>query len=268
MGNAPDTFQQVPLEVAESYEAVFVPALFAPLAPLLLDVADVLPGQRVLDVACGTGIVARTAAAVVGPAGRVVGVDLNESMLTVARAVAPDIEFHRSDAAALPFADGSFDVALCQSGLMFMPDVVAALSEMRRVVAPRGRVAVQVWSGLARQTGFRPLADAVARHAGPDAADLVGTYFRLGDTGGLTASCTRAGLRVLEIRTLPITVRAPSIDDYVTAEVESTPLIARLDAATYRRIREDARAGLAPFRDENGSLALPFEVCLVSARPS
>ncbi len=268
MGNAPDTFQQVPLEVAESYEAVFVPTLFEPLAGLLVEFADVLPGQRVLDVACGTGIVARTAAAVAGPAGRVVGVDLNEAMLTVARRVGPDIEFRRSDAAALPFDDGCFDVVLCQSGLMFMPDVVEALGEMRRVTAPRGRVAVQVWSALDRQPGFRPLAAAVARHAGRDAAELVGTYFRLGDTGDLARSCRRAGLAVLEVRPLPITVHAPSVDDYVTAEVESTPLVARLDDGTYRRIREDARAGLAPFCDESGALAMPFEVLLVSARPA
>lgn len=260
-----DTFQQISLDVAETYEAAFVPTLFAGLAPHLLDAAGVGAGHRVLDVACGTGIVARTAAGRVGERGRVVGMDLNEAMLTVARRVAPDLEWHQGDAAALPFADASFDVALCQSGLMFVPDVTAVLREMARVVVPGGTVAVQVWSAPERQEGFRPLAEAVTRHAGPDATELLGTYFHLGDVDAFTALCTDAGLRVTAVRTLPVTVRAPSVDAYVTTEVESTPLVERIDAGTYAAIRADAQVALAPFCDETGGLAMPMEVYLVAA---
>jgi ubiquinone/menaquinone biosynthesis C-methylase UbiE len=143
MSNA-DTFQQVSLEVAEMYEASFVPTLFADLAPHLVTAAAVAPGDRVLDVACGTGIVARVAADRVGEQSRVVGLDLNEAMLTVARRVRPDLEWHQGDAGALPFPDSAFDVAMCQSGLMFVPDPGAALREMARVVAVGGTVAAQV----------------------------------------------------------------------------------------------------------------------------
>ncbi len=260
-----DTFQ-ISAEVAEMYEAAFVPTLFAGLAPHLVDAGGVTAGSRVLDVACGTGIVARVAAGRVAQPGRVVGLDLNEAMLSVARRVRPDLEWHQGDAVALPFPDGAFDVALCQSGLMFVPDPVAALREMARVITADGTVAVQVWSALERQVGVRPLADAVARYAGPDAVDLIGTYFRLGDPDAFARLCDAAGLRVTGVRTMPVTLRSPSIDDYVTTEVESTPLISRISGETYRRIRADARIGLAPFCDETGALAMPLEVYLVTAR--
>jgi ubiquinone/menaquinone biosynthesis C-methylase UbiE len=260
-----DTFH-ISLETAEAYEAAFVPSLFARLAVPLVDAGEVTAGDRVLDVACGTGIVARTAAERTGPAGRVVGLDLNEAMLTVARRIRPDLDWRQGDAASLPFPDDSFDVALCQSGLMFVPDPTAAVRELARVVRPEGRVAVQVWSALDRQTAFRPLADAVARHAGPDAVALVSTYFRLGDREQFTAQFTRAGLRVTDVRTLPVTVRAPSVDAYLTTEVESTPLIDRISEDVYRRIREEAGVGLARYCDESGALALPLEAYVVAAR--
>jgi SAM-dependent methyltransferase len=109
----------VPLEVAELYEERFVPALFADWAPAVADVADLAPGQRVLDVACGTGILARTAADRVGELGIVTGVDANPAMLTVAGRVRPDLDWRLGDAQTLPFGDGSFDRVMCQMALMF-----------------------------------------------------------------------------------------------------------------------------------------------------
>src|SRR5262245_39172787 len=105
---------QIPIEAAEFYESAFVPAFFAQWAPILCDQAAIAPGQRVLDVGCGTGIVARTAADRVVPGGTVTGVDLNEAMLTVARRVRPDIDYRQSDAAALPLPDESFDAVVSQ----------------------------------------------------------------------------------------------------------------------------------------------------------
>jgi len=116
--SATETFR-ISIERAEAYEAQFVPALFEEWAGRLVAAAGVSPGHRVLDIACGTGIVARTAAGVVGDGENVVGLDLNEAMLTVARRVRPDLGWRQGDAARLPFPDRSFDVVLCQSGLMF-----------------------------------------------------------------------------------------------------------------------------------------------------
>jgi ubiquinone/menaquinone biosynthesis C-methylase UbiE len=261
-----DSFQDVSVQIAETYEASFVPALFAGLARHLVESAGITAGQRVLDVACGTGIVARTVADRVGPSGTVVGLDLNDGMLTVARRLRPDLEWRQGDAVSLPFPDDSFDVALCQSGLMFVPDSGRAIAQMARVVAPGGTVAVQVWSALERQRGVLPFAEAVARHAGRDAVDLIGTYFRLGDQDALCQLCRAAGLIVTDVHTMPVTLHSPSVDAYVTTEVESTPLISRVSEETYERIRVDARRALAQFCNEDGALALPLEVYLVTAR--
>jgi ubiquinone/menaquinone biosynthesis C-methylase UbiE len=151
---ATETFQ-ISVEAAEMYEAELVPALFEEWASHLVEAAGVLPGQRVLDVACGTGVVTRAAAERVGETGKVVGLDLNEAMLTVARRLRPDLDWRQGDAAELPFSDSSFDVVLCQSGLMFFPDVAKTLREMARVVTDQGIVAVQVWDRRESQPAMR-----------------------------------------------------------------------------------------------------------------
>ncbi|MFF2115354.1 class I SAM-dependent methyltransferase [Rhodococcus koreensis] len=258
---------QIPLEAAEFYESAFVPAFFAQWAPILCDAAGVAPGQRVLDVGCGTGIVARTAADLVVPDGTIVGVDLNEAMLTVARRVVrPDIEFRQGNADALPLPDQSFDTVLCQMSLMFFPDRPQALLEMARVVTPGGRVAVAVPGALDAQPAFAPFVDMAARHAGPEAMSLLGTYFVCGNLEELTGLVESAGLQVTTIRTHSGTYRAPSVDAFVTTEVESTPLLERISDDVYRRIRADAHDVLAPFTTPDGSIAAPFECNIVTAR--
>src|SRR5262245_29025760 len=147
---------QISTEAAEFYESAFVPAFFAQWAPVLCDAASVSPGQRVLDVACGTGIVARTAAERVQPSGSVVGVDLNEAMLTVARRTCPGLEFRQGDAGQLPFPESSFETVLSQMALMFFPDRARAVQEMARVVKPGGTVALLVPGRLDRQAAFAP----------------------------------------------------------------------------------------------------------------
>jgi SAM-dependent methyltransferase len=130
---------------AANYERYFVPAIGAPVAHDLIELAELRPGEHVLDVACGTGVVTRLAAEQVG-GGAVAGVDINPGMLQVARNVAGDtaIEWHEASAEALPLGDATFDVALCQMGLQFFPDRPGALREMRRVLRPGGRVVINV----------------------------------------------------------------------------------------------------------------------------
>jgi ubiquinone/menaquinone biosynthesis C-methylase UbiE len=257
---------QLPIEAAEFYESAFVPAFFAQWAPLLCDAAGVGPGQQVLDVACGTGIVARTAAERLGPGGRIVGVDLNEAMLTVARRVRPDIEFRTGDAGALPFPDQSFDVSLCQMALMFFPDRAAALREMARVVHDSGAVALAVPGPLEAQPAFQPFVEVAARHAGPEAMALLGTYFACGSLDDLERLVESAGLTITAARRHVGVYRAPSIDAFVTTEVESTPLVERISDDVYRAIRAGARDVLAPFTTADGTVEAPFESNIVAAR--
>jgi SAM-dependent methyltransferase len=257
---------QIPLEAAEAYETSFVPTFFAQWAPILCDAAGIQAGRNVLDVACGTGIVARTAAERTGPA-RVTGVDLNEAMLTVARRARAGIDWRQGDAAALPLPDRSFDAVVCQMALMFFPDRIAALREMRRVAAGSGTVAVLVPASLDVQPAYGPFVDMAVRHAGPEARSLLTTYFACGDTGELTGLFGHAGLQVTATGTHSGTARFPSIDALVTTEVESTPLRERITEETYDRIRHGAREVLTPFTTADGALEAPFEVHVVAARP-
>jgi SAM-dependent methyltransferase len=257
---------QIPLEAAELYESAFVPGFFAQWAPLLCDAAGVSPGDEVLDVACGTGIVARTASDRVVPGGRVVGVDLNEAMLTVARRVAPHLEWRQGDVAALPWPDATFDRVLCQMALMFFPDRTAALSEMARVARPGGTVAVLVPSRLDLQPAFRPLLEMIAGYAGPEARSLLGTYFVCGDRQELLAMVDAARLVTPEASTFEGVYGAPSIADAVRTEIDSTPLGERISADVYRRILADAVDVLAPFTQADGALRAPFSADVVVAR--
>jgi ubiquinone/menaquinone biosynthesis C-methylase UbiE len=257
---------QIPIEAAEFYESAFVPAFFAQWAPILCDAAGVGPGRRVLDVACGTGIVARTAAERVAPDGEAVGVDVNEAMLTVARRVTPGIDYRQADAAALPFHDGSFDAVVSQMALMFFTDARLALLEMARVVAPGGSVAILVPADLQSQAAFAPFVAMAGRHAGPEAMSLLSTYFACGNLDDLTTLVESAGLQVSISRTHQGTYRAPTADAFVTTEVESTPLVERISDQVYQDIRADAHHILAPFTAADGSVQAPFVVNVVAAR--
>ena len=146
---------------------------------MLIDIAGVGPGQAVLDVACGTGIVARTATDRLAGSGRVVGVDLNEAMLAVARRLGPELEWQQSDVADLPFPDGSFDAVLCQMALMFFPDRTAALHEMARVTRRGGVVALVVPASLDEQPAYGPFVEMAVGHAGAGARSLLETYWKL-----------------------------------------------------------------------------------------
>jgi SAM-dependent methyltransferase len=224
------------------------------------------PGQTVLDVACGTGILARTAADRIGPTGKVIGLDINEGMLTVARRVRPDLEWRQGDAADLPFPDDWFDAVLCQSALMFFPDRARALREMARVVAAGGTVAVQVWDRMEAQAGWAPLYDVLARHAGPEAIRLQDTYWALGDLDLLSSLFGAAGLRMGATRARVGTARFDSSDEAVATEVEGGPLRDRLGDEVYRRILEESRQALAPFATDGGRLEIPIRGYLVSAQ--
>jgi ubiquinone/menaquinone biosynthesis C-methylase UbiE len=265
MAGTTETFQ-LSLAAAEAYESRFVPAIFGEWAPHLVQAAGVVPGQAVLDVACGTGVVAREAADRMGGRGRVVGLDLNQGMLTVAGRLRPDIQWRQGDAAELPFDTGSFDVVLCQAALMFFPDRARALREMARVAADGGTVAVQVWDRLEEQAGYRPFFEVVARHAGQDAVGLWSSYWALGDLELLAALFEAAGLRITATVTREGAVRSASPEELVRTEVEASPLGERIGPDVHARLLEDAGAALRRFVTADGRVEVPIRGHLVVAR--
>lgn len=257
---------QLSLEEAEQYEASFVPAIFGEWAPLTVAVAGVAPGQDVLDVACGTGIVARSVADRLAGDGRVTGVDLNPGMLTVARRIRPDLRWQQADAADLPFPGASFDRVLCQMALMFFPDRRAALREMARVIRPGGTVALAVPAALDDQPAYRPFVEAAARHAGREARTLLGAYWSCGDLAELRTLTASAGLDVTDTWTHLGTARFDSPAHLAVTEVEGSPLAGRITSEAYARIREDAVRVLHPWVRPDGRLHAPLRGHLVAAR--
>ncbi len=172
-----NTKGQVSLNAAEVYEELFVPALFQEWPERVLDAASVNAGERFLDVACGSGVLARYAADRVGESGKVTGLDVNDGMLSVARRIAPGIEWESGRAEDLPFPDGSYDAVGCQFGLMFFDDRVGAIREMMRVLSPGGRMATVVWDSLDHSPGFFMLANLLQTFFGETAAESLQAPF-------------------------------------------------------------------------------------------
>ena len=167
-----ETFQ-LSGNAAAIYEEQKVPAIFGPLAEATLDAVPLFESDSVLDIACGTGIVARKARARVGPSARIAGVDLNQGMIDAARnltdADSRSCEWHAADVTKLPFEDGTFTVAFCQQGLQFFPDPELALREIGRVLRPGGRIALTVWSEASAL--FVALAESFRRHVSDEIAE-------------------------------------------------------------------------------------------------
>jgi SAM-dependent methyltransferase len=249
-----ETFQ-IPLEAAEAYEARFVPSIFAAWAPHVLAAAGVGPGTDLLDVACGTGVVTRTAADLGATA---VGLDANDAMLTVANRVRPDLEWRQGDAHAMPFDDDSFDAATCQMALMFMADRRQVIAEMCRVVRPGGRVAIVVPAGLDSQPAYRPFVEIAVEHTGPDARSLLATYWNCGDLDDLASDLRMTGADIAERRTRTCPARFASSDAFVDTEIDGSPLAERIDDGTRRAIHLAVGERLASFRTDDA-----FEVPLV-----
>jgi ubiquinone/menaquinone biosynthesis C-methylase UbiE len=190
----------------EMYERSLVVPLFQPWAEDLVGRLGVADRDQVLDIACGTGIVARLARQRVGVAGRVVGVDASPQMLAVASKAAPDVEWREGNAAALPVgADDRFDVVTCQQGLQFFQDKPTAAREMRRVLKSGGRLGVAVWRGLDDNRLFEELHAIAERHVGP----LVDARHGFGDPDALSRLLTDAGFGDVHVDRLAKTARFP-----------------------------------------------------------
>ncbi len=188
---------------AEVYQACFVPTIIAPWVPRTLELIAPRAGERMLDVACGTGAVTRHAAKHVGPSGCVAGVDLSPDALAVAREMrrlpaSARIEWLEAPADKLPFDKGSFDIVTCQFGLMFFSDRVAALKEMRRVLAKGGRIAVVTWGALDKCVGNAAMARAWREYIGNHQADQFNPPHSLCDPDEVKSLLCSAGFTYVE----------------------------------------------------------------------
>lgn len=210
---------------AENYQRYFVPSIGRPVADDLIGAAGLRAGQRVLDVACGTGVVTRLAAERVGAAGAVAGLDVNPGMLAVARSQTPpdlSIDWYEASAEAMPLPDGTFDVALCQMGLQFIPNKLAALREMWRVLDTGGRALVTVPGP--KPPIFAIMTDALARHLNPEVASLGDLVFSMHDVDELTELMRGAGFGDVDVQAELKTLRLPAPADFLWQYIYSTPM--------------------------------------------
>lgn len=266
---------QVAGNAAETYERALVPAVFAAWAPLVVALADPRPGERVLDVACGTGVVTRLVAREVGSKGNVVGLDLNPGMLAAAASSAANapptsalITWQEASATKIPLPDAAFDIAYCQLGLQFFPDRPAALREMHRVLVPSGRLGLMVWRSIEYSPGFDVLAAALGRHVSSEAAGIMRAPFALAKAEELRGLIAAAGFRDITIRPVPGTVRFPSVARFVQDYVAGSPL-----AGHVAKVSDEARAALVSEVGDvlrshfvAGALEFPIEAHLASAK--
>ena len=260
---------QIVGNAAENYEQYLVPTIFGPWAENLLDIVEPKFGEHVLDLACGTGVLARLVAQRIGKSGRVVGLDVNQGMLVVARSVAPSdpIEWQEASALSLPFEPGSFDVVVCQQGLQFFPDRPLALAEVRRVLRRGGRVGISSWRGIAQAPGFEVLAGSVSDHLGKDAAAPLRGPFGLADESMLRGLLVDAGFRDVFIRSAVRTLEFPSADAFAMRYLSASPLasiVTQLPQESREQLLARVRTGLGPYVTEDG-LQFPIESHLTTA---
>jgi ubiquinone/menaquinone biosynthesis C-methylase UbiE len=263
---------QLEESAVESYERYLVPLFFAPGAQYLIELAALRVGERVLDLACGTGIVARSAANKVGANGMVVGLDRNEGMLAVARKassdISPLIKWRLADAHSIPFPDTTFDIVFCQQGLQFFPDRSAALRETHRVLAPNGRLALSAMRPIKHNPEYNLLADVLELHVGPDAGMMMRSAFLPLSINELRDLFKSAGFQDVRILIGIGPVRYPSVNEFLHREMASSPLAGQIKSLSddvFGMMVRDLEAALEAYRDDDG-IVFPAETYFAIAQ--
>jgi ubiquinone/menaquinone biosynthesis C-methylase UbiE len=244
---------------AEKYEELFVPALFAAWAVKLVDAARLSEEKNFLDVACGTGIVARTVKDRLKDKATVTGVDLNPAMLHVAQRIRSDINWIEGNAQRLPFENESFDAVLCQAALMFFPDKIAALLEMNRVLQKGGKIAVQVWG---QNEAYDILSDILKEVSGPETASIMQAPFVLQDITLLTDLFKKSAIPVTDLQMDQTILKAPSMEQWLQIELESWALSGKVDVA---EILPKAKERLQSFCTTDETIEIPMKGNIVLA---
>ena len=259
---------QSQIDAAMAYDALFVPALFGQWVETVANAAQIQPGHQVLDVACGTGILAREVAARVGKVGYVAGLDPNPGMLSVAKDAAPAVDWQQGSAEKIPFPDQSFDAVLSQFGLMFFQDRHESIREMLRVLKPSGRLTVAVWDSIENIAGYSAELALIERIAGKPAGEAVQAPFVLGSHGDLQNLFEESGCAPLEIATHSGKARFPSIRTMVEAELRGwLPVMGvHLTDELIDHILQEAETALGKYATAEGTVIFDVTAHVITAK--
>lgn len=259
---------QLSREGPDAYEKYIVPAYTRSWAREIVERARLRAGEMILDVACGTGLVARIAAEGQGNTDLIYGVDINKIMIHKAREIEETIHWHHSDVTGMPFPDKHFDVILCQQGLQYFPDPFAALTEMNRVLAVNGRIVLSVWRPIKYSPFYESLSRALEKYVNMKAASMLSAAFTFGDYGKLKTLFSEAGFNGIHISIVIKQMSCPSLDEFVMGGIMATPFYRDIqdmqESKREEMLREIYNAN-QDYIDDNG-LAAPLESYIVTAK--
>lgn len=255
---------QLARDSAERYQTVLTPAILGPFARALVEFAAPQKGEWIVDVGCGTGAAARYAAEAVGSTGKVAAVDMNASMIDVARSLpvvagAP-IEWHVAQATDLPLEDQSVDVALCAQTLQFLPEKRLSLIEVQRVVKEKGRVAVSLWTPIEDNPYFYTLVETMTRHVGPETAVGLKAAFALTDAAEIYNLLQESGFGQIEMQETQLDLLMPELTDFVPRHIQATPMATgfiQASKAIQQTVIREVAEKLNRYA-ENGRTQIPF----------
>jgi len=255
-----------------AYEEYLVPGFFKPWADKLVQLSSPSPGSDILDVACGTGIVARTATAKAGGDAQVTGLDINPQMLNKAAEMAEreglEIDWQQGDAGDLPFEDNRFDHLFCQQAMQFFPEPEQALREIQRVLKPGGTLALNILRSITHNPAYQILADCLEEHAGETAGTMMRSPFPDWDKKTIRNMAAEAGFSDIQILLEIISMRYPSPEEFLRREAASSPLAGEIEAMEPERRMELVdflNRSLEAYTDDRG-VVFPMETYMIVAK--
>lgn len=250
----------------DAYEKYIVPAYTRTWAKEMVKRACLRRDEKLLDVACGTGLVARTAAAE-HSTNLISGVDVNDVMIKKAQEIEAAIAWHHSDVTQMPFGDNSFDVILCQQGLQYFPDPVLALKEMKRVLVENGRIILSVWCPIEYSPFYDSLCRVLEKYVGVKSASMLSAAYNLGDYVKLKTLFKNAGIGRININIVVKQMRCSSFDEFVIGGVMATPFfkdIQEMPESKQKAFLSELYKLNEHYIDDNG-LAAPLESYIITA---
>ena len=241
-------------DFVKMHEDFLVPAIYAQWAHRVAEIAKIDLGHNILDVACGTGTLARAALLEAGLTGKVTGLDASEKMLESASKHSRKIEWRHGDAEALPFKKNQFDRVMCQFSLMFIANRVSAIKEMLRVCKPDGLVVVAIWAPMELSRAYCALNRLVQKHAGAHAAFKLSSPWKLGAPGVMDALLLSSGVNEYECHQRVGLVRFPSIETFIESHLRLVDEFHQMDEEAYAQLLRAADTELREFLVPGGQI--------------